>query len=137
MPVDEAGILAHFIVRLGITAVAEPVDRNPNMDNRDMDHWRVVLRRGRHQLTVYFSKGYGHNGAEPTVEEVLDCLASDAASVDNARSFEEWAGDFGFDIDSRKAERIYRACGRQATRLRNFLGEQEEYETLLYQTERM
>jgi hypothetical protein len=28
----------------------------------------------------------------------------------NGRSFEEWASDFGYDTDSRKAEQSYRAC---------------------------
>ena len=128
--------IQQFTRALHITATSEMVDRNPNMpDSERMDHYRVVLRRGRKQLTVYFSMGVAIS-REPSAEDVLDCLASDASSVDNAASFEDWAGELGYDTDSRKAERIYKVCERQAMRLRNFLGDQENYETLLYQTER-
>jgi len=122
---------------LSITATAEWTDHNPNMDDEDMDHWKVTLRRKfpRRQMTVYFSMGYGHNGAEPTAEDVIDCLASDASGYDNARGFEDWAGDYGYDADSRKAERIYRVVGRDAARLRRFLG--DDYSAILYDTERL
>ena len=129
--------LDSIIRELGITATAEWTDRNPNMDVEDMDHWKVTLRRKnpRRQMTVYFSMGYGHNGSEPTVEDVIDCLASDASGYDNARGFEDWAGDYGYDADSRKAERIYRAVERDAARLHRFLG--VDYDRVLYDTERL
>lgn len=71
----------------------------------------------------------------PTVESVLDCLASDASSYDNARNFDEWAEEFGMDTDSRKAERSYKVVADQAKALRHFMG--AEYNALLYQTERL
>jgi len=30
--------------------------------------------------------------------------------LDNAASFEEWADEFGFDRDSRKAEKTWKSC---------------------------
>lgn len=75
-------------------------------------------------------------GIPPGVASVLDCLASDAASYDNARNFEDWCAEFGMDTDSRKAERMYHIVGAQAKLLRHFLGN-EAYETLLFKTERM
>lgn len=138
--------LADFTRVHRISMTAERVGANPNMtDSRDMDHWKVVFtRRGTARdigaatparMTTYFSMGYGHNGAEPRAEDVLDCLASDASSVDQ-EVFEEWARNMGYDEDSRKAEKVYRACEHGAKRLKKFLGE-ELYETLLYKTERL
>jgi hypothetical protein len=101
-----------------------------------MDHWKCRFRCQKRSMTVIFSKGVGHNGAPPTADEVLDCLASDAASVDNASSFEDWASDFGYDTDSRKALRTYKTCERQAAKLKALLGD-EAYEQLLFHTERM
>lgn len=72
----------------------------------------------------------------PTVESVLDCLASDASGYDNARDFDDWCGEFGFDTDSRKAEACYRTCAEQAKALRHFLGD-IAYEALLFQCERL
>lgn len=72
----------------------------------------------------------------PETASVLDCLASDAASYDNARDFEDWCADFGMDTDSRKAARTYRVCGEQAKALRHFLGNLA-YQELLFNTERL
>ena len=82
---------------------------NPNMNDASMDHWRCRLRNDGKSMTVYFSKGSGHNGAAPTLEEVLETLASDASGVDNARDFEDWCSEYGYDTDSRTAERTYNA----------------------------
>jgi hypothetical protein len=120
-----------FIKSAGIRMSAERTDRNPSMDDSArMDHWRVTLRCGRSRMSTVFSMGYGRNGAEPKLSEVLDCLASDAASFDNAQSFEDWASDYGYDTDSRKAERTYLAVQKGAVKLRKFLGD-SAYETLM------
>jgi hypothetical protein len=46
----------------------------------------------------------------------------DAQSVENADSFEDWASSLGYDIDSRKAEKIYKACIENQQNIRRFLG---------------
>jgi hypothetical protein len=115
----------------------EYTDSNPCMDDsNNMDHWKCKIRCGSHAMTLVFSKGSGHNGAKPTLEEVLDCLASDGAGYENARSFEEWASEYGYDTDSRKAERTYKAIAKQAEALKRVLGE-ELYKALLWDTERL
>lgn len=57
----------------------------------------------------------------PTIDNVLDCLASDAQSTEG-RTFEEWAGDMGVDTDSRKAEKSYQHARSQSNLLRRILG---------------
>ena len=47
-------------------------------------------------------------GAPPSVADVLSCLLSDANAIH--MTFEEWCSDFGYDSDSRKAEKTYLAC---------------------------
>jgi hypothetical protein len=71
----------------------------------------------------------------PEVADVLDCLASDASGVENSRDFEEWCSEYGYDTDSRKAEKTYRICAAQAEQLKSFLGE-DLYKQLLWDTER-
>lgn len=70
----------------------------------------------------------------PEIESVLDSLKLDASSYDDARDFEDFAANFGYDTDSRKAEALYRECGDQAKKLRNFLG-RAAYDQLLYEVE--
>lgn len=120
-----------------ISMNADSADSNPNMDDSaNMDHWKCKIRCGSHSMTVIFSMGMGHHGKKPELYEVLDCLAADAAGYENARSFEEWCGEYGYDTDSRKAERTYRTIEKQADSLKRLLGE-ELYKALLWDTERI
>lgn len=130
--------VAEFIANLGIRTECAWADRNPHMDesewSRAATHWKVTFKMGRRQMTVYFSQGAAHT-SEPKAEDVLDCLASDAVGLDNARSFEDWAAEYGYDTDSRKAERTFKACKRQYLQLLKFLGERLALK-LMYETER-
>jgi hypothetical protein len=121
-----------FIDTHNLTLRYDPVGSNPHMhDDRRADHWRCLIRRPgatKRAFTTYFSKGYGHHGAPPTLLELLYCLASDARGSEEL--FETWALELGFDPDSRKAESIWRACRMQSVRLKAFLGE-ELYAQLL------
>lgn len=127
-----------FIKQHKITATADYADRNPNMadDGTKMDHWRVVLRRPGAKMTTYFSMGVAHNGKEPEAADVLNCLALDSAGIENNKhDFDEWCSEYGYDTDSRKAHKTFKTCERQAERLFRFLGSQEAYESLLFDTE--
>lgn len=125
-----------FANKYRIKARAEWADANPHMaDAKNMNHFKVTLRRPGKQMTLYFSQGYGISG-EPTAADVLNCLASDSSIVENARSFEDWASDLGYEPDSRKAEKIFKTCEKQAERFKKFLGD-ELYKTLLWNTEGM
>lgn len=70
-------------------------------------------------------RSYGVVGGEPILpkpEDVLANLAMDADAIDHP-SFESWAGDYGFDTDSRKAEATYRTCLDTALKLRAAIGD--------------
>lgn len=129
--------LAGFIRNHQITATSRRVDTNPTApDWTDADHWRVELRRPGRKMTVYFSMGYAHKGKPPEVADVLDCLASDSAGIEQARDFADWCAEYGYDTDSRKAHRTFKVCERQAARLHKFLSD-DAYNQLLYRTERL
>ena len=59
---------------------------------------------------------------------MLDCLLSDAFGADE--DFENWAREYGYETDSRKAERIYQKVQRQTERLKRLL--RNDFETFLY-----
>jgi hypothetical protein len=69
--------------------------------------YKVTLTYQRRRLTVPFFMGPALC-EEPTAEGVLECLLSDASAGE--MTFEEFCSDFGYDSDSRKAERTHRAC---------------------------
>jgi hypothetical protein len=115
--------LQQFIDRHILTLTATRTDRNPGKPDFDGDHWKVTLKRPGRRMTLVFSKGYGHKGTPPTVAGVLDCLQSDARIAEECASFEDFCSYLGYDSDSRKAEKIYKALKRQAAKLRTFLGD--------------
>jgi hypothetical protein len=87
---------------------------------RDAHPYKCVLRFDRRTLTVPFYMGSAHT-EEPSAADVLMCLASDARCGED--SFEDFCSDLGYDQDSRKAEKTWRACKAIAPRLRRFLGD--------------
>ncbi|MHC4429759.1 MAG: hypothetical protein ACYS0D_14330 [Planctomycetota bacterium] len=93
----------------------------------DAFHWKVTLRCNGRRLTTEFHQGSAHT-SEPTAADVLSCLVSDAASVEYEDSFEAWAESLGYDTDSRKAERTYKACTRIRDRVRRFLPNHDLYD---------
>ena len=124
-----------FVQEHGMSMTATRVDNNPNMDDMPAGstHWKCVLHFDNRQMTVPYSMGSAHSN-DPEIEDVLECLASDASTLEyclnREPSFEEWAYDLGYDTDSRKAERTYKAIKQQAKELRRLL--ENEYDALLY-----
>lgn len=124
-----------FAEKYGIQFTWSARSSNPdwNGDGRESDHYLVTIATGGWPMSLPFSKGKGNNGAPPTLTEVLECLASDAVSVKNSGSFEEWASELCFDTDSRKAEKIYETTKRNTETLEATLGT-EAFEQLLWHT---
>lgn len=75
------------------------------------------------RITYHATYGTVKPGIQPApdVLDVLYCLVMDAG-VRHSASYEEWAAEYGYDIDSRKGEEVYRACQKQTTGLLRVLG---------------
>lgn len=58
----------------------------------------------------------------PAIADVMHSLICDAGVL-NSATFEDWASEYGYDPDSRKAEKIYRACLEIALQLRAGFGD--------------
>jgi hypothetical protein len=138
-PIMTAISIADFIVKHDIRFSADTAAENPHMEQNDWhdsaSHWICRFKRGGSVFRYYFSQGSAHTDP-PTTGDVLDCLASDAGSVEDCRSFEEWAESSGYDTDSLKALRTYKIIKTQAAKLKRFLGE-AAYRELLNETERL
>lgn len=126
-----------FASKHNVTFSIMPINARPDglMNERPMFHYKVRIGCGQHSFGLYFSTGDGWKTV-PELKDVLDSLASDAAGYDNSENFESWAVEYGFDSDSRKAEKIYRSVKRQAEQLERIIGT-DAYEELLYKTERL
>ena len=80
----------------------------------------LEVETGRAASGTYYTPGAP---IKPGLCDVLASLALDASAIDYAR-FEDWAGDYGFDPDSRKGEAAYREGLACALAIRGAWGEQ-------------
>ncbi len=55
----------------------------------------------------------------PDPLDILWAISRDGDAIE--MTFEDWASELGYDVDSRKAEKTYRACQDNALRLRKIL----------------
>lgn len=69
--------------------------------------------------------GLSPDRKKPILPDFIDVLYSLAMDSDVLEypTFEQWAAEFGYDADSRKAETIYRACLEIALKMRAALGD--------------
>jgi hypothetical protein len=102
-------------------------------DPSDGANWyRVTLRRKGGRMTVNFGMGAALT-EEPTAHDVMQSLLSDASGIENARDFEDWADEYGYDTDSRAAEKSYQATVAEVAKLRKFLG--DDFSAYVWETE--
>lgn len=89
--------------------------------------YQVTIARGADSYSTTYRQGTAHEHA-PTIAQVVSCLLSDARSADEHSTFESFCSEFGYDDDSRTAERTYLACRECSSALRRILG--DDYERL-------
>lgn len=74
----------------------------------------------------YYSKkvgGFTKDLPKPELRDILYSCVLDSSVLDSA-GFEDWAGEFGYDTDSRKAEALYRDCIELALRFKALVGQE-------------
>ena len=96
-------------------------DSNPSMSNDSWqaNHYKLTFKKDGKQFSTFFSQGIGIKG-EPSIPGVLECLQTDCQSAEYG--FDEFCDEFGYDKDSRKAFKTYRACGKIKGKLHKFFG---------------
>ena len=111
-----------FAEKHGLTLNCTKVsERKDGLMVKNMDHWECTLTHQGKGYSFYFSKGFGHKGAAPTMEEILDCFKSDLAYSD--LDFDEFCEDLGYNNDSIKDKKIYKATMAQNEAVIDLLGE--------------
>lgn len=117
-------------VRMTVSRITSRPDRVASDWDKKASHWLCEFHAADSTLATYYSQGSGHTFYKhgqthvktPTISDVLGCLLMDASEfVDSAPSFEEWAGNYGYDTDSISALRIYESCKEMAAKLDKFL----------------
>lgn len=122
---DEDG---EFILEaMGVTFSNLRIPERPDGLMQDMPsgatHYRVLIKRGSLDMSIYYSMGPAHK-SPPSASDVMNSLLIDTSDVEGI-DFEEWAENIGFDPDSRKAERAFKQCQETLLQLRQLFSESE------------
>lgn len=114
-------------VRLQFTfGAAMPRDKQEEWQQKANGYRCTLIYKGR-RYTFDFWQGPAIT-EDPTAVGCLDCLLSDCTAVDG--SFQDFCGEMGYDSDSRKAERVYKACQNVRKQMERLLG--ADFEDFLY-----
>ena len=111
----------------GFTMTAVEGADAPDWPNFNGTSWTVTLKRNGASFTTAFHQGIAHTGP-PQLTDVVSCILSDiTADLD---VFENWAADYGYDTDSRKAYKVWEQVRAVARGMRPLIGSDDVYELL-------
>ena len=117
-----------FVREHGLTMKCTTVRTRPDglMGEPGMSHHRCEITGPEGKMEIYFSQGSAFGGRDPEIDDVISSVARDCAGYANARSFEEWADEYGYSLDEEEdraeAMKIYRAVERQCYLAEQMLG---------------
>ena len=91
---------------LGLTMkVGDSEYKKHFMSDKDSRYvFKITLKKGGKQFTFNFGQSIAEGSNEPTLYSVLTCLQKY-----DVGTFENFCDDFGYDYDSRTAEKTYKA----------------------------
>ena len=81
------------------------------------------------RIVKKLSNGVKENMKSPSCIGMLWCLISDSSCVENCTDFADFCSEFGYDEDSRKAEKAFNECCKTLKALKKIFSA-EEFETL-------
>ena len=84
--------------------------------------YECALVRGEFRHEFPFFTGAAWDRA-PNAADILPCLMADAQGFEQAEGFEQWAAEYGYDPDSRKAFAIYEEVRESLPSLQDVLGD--------------
>jgi hypothetical protein len=70
--------------------------------------FNITIKRNRKQFTINFGQSISDQDKKPTIYDILSCLQK----YENA-TFEEFCSNYGYNNDSIKALKIYKAVSRE------------------------
>ena len=91
-------------------------------DKESRNIYRLTLSRQGKRFSVKFGQSIyrTQSGETPTAYDLLTCLTKY-----DPYSFENFCSDFGYDLDSRKAEKTYKAVCKEWEKVSNFFTSEE------------
>lgn len=82
--------------------------------------FKITLKKDNKQYTFNFGQSIAEGSSEPTLYNVLACLQKY-----DVGTFENFCGDFGYDFDSRQAEKTYKAVVKEFEGMQRLFNSEE------------
>jgi len=100
------------------TMNVSPASDNPHISGQNMHHYHCHLVANHpdneiRSTDIIFSKGLGHKGVEPSIQEVLQCIAADACTYEQCIDYDGFLDEFGYE-DEEAHRSTWRAIERQS-----------------------
>ena len=80
--------------------------------------FKCRLSRNRKSYTFEFGQSIANSSNEPNIYDILACLVKS-----DPETFEYFCAEFGYDIDSRKAEETYKAVCKEYKAVERLFGD--------------
>ena len=109
-----------------LSVIGDPEYRKYFPDDKESRYvFKLRLQRNKKSYTFTFGQSIADGEEEPTLYDVLACLTKY-----DPGSFENFCGDFGYDEDSRRAEKTYKAVCKEFEAMQRLFPESEVLEEL-------
>lgn len=111
-----------LLKELGVKFIVKYLDHNFHFqdDKHTRDIYETKFLRNGESFKVKFGQSIVNNGIEPTAYDVICCLTKN-----DPGTFEDFCSDFGYDNDSRKAHKTYKAVVKEWEKVSGFFTEDE------------
>lgn len=111
-----------LLKKLGVSFSVKYLDHDFYFDDdkEKRDIYSVTFRRGNKRFSLKFGQSIANQGAPPTAYDVLACIQKY-----DPGTFENFCSEFGYDTDSRKAEKIYKAVCKEWQKVSTFFTSNE------------
>lgn len=116
MTVEE--FAARYRVKLEVEPIPQPVDAT-----FDGDWYLVTLYTPRGAFRENYGLGYGLAGQQPTLDDVLADMASNARDQEDCTNWRDFAAEYGYGNDPESAKKIFKVQRDSVRRLRDVLGD--------------
>ena len=116
----KAATLAQNSLNVKFTILSTEYKKHFQDDKHPRHVFKIKLQRGRNSYSFQFGQSIQADAEEPTIYDVLTCLTKY-----DPGTFEDFCYEFGYDEDSRKAEKIYKAVCKEFEGMKRLFSSEE------------
>lgn len=99
-------------------------------NGQQRNHFVVTLKQGKKRMSFdFFDSAYNYRNGKTEIT-AYDALTTCSSEINCPDTFEDFCSEFGYEEDSRKAEKTFRALKKFSDKLKKFFGSKEIQEDL-------